>query len=261
MRKEYFLNEPDFIAENIDILEVERPQGFKHHFKKGRPKHGFIFSLSGSMKYTFPDNKKTIIINAGEVIFVPKGCVYSGEYTEENTRIKIVQFDVKSGTVPHYLKAPTIIELPNIAQLIEAFFEKINFGKTEHPFYYLHCFYNLMWQIDESYFALPKKHKKLQPALSEITENKNENKPILYYANLCDMSEVGFRRAFKEFTGKSPIEYRNDLRLSYAKTLLQSGQYTVSETAEICGFSNLSFFTRLYKRKYGHTPKGHSRIH
>ncbi len=75
------------------------------------------------------------------------------------------------------------------------------------------------------------------------------------YAKLCDMSEVCFRRYFKEFTGKSPIEYRNDTRLNNAKILLQSGQYTVSEVAEACGFSNLSFFTRLYKRKYGHTPK------
>ena len=69
------------------------------------------------------------------------------------------------------------------------------------------------------------------------------------------MSEVSFRRNFKEFTGKAPLEYRNDIRLNNAKIMLQSGQYTVSETAEACGFSNLSFFTRLYKNKYGHTPK------
>lgn len=53
MRKEYFLKEPDFRAENIDILEVTRPEGFKHSFKIGRPKHGFIYTISGSMKYTF----------------------------------------------------------------------------------------------------------------------------------------------------------------------------------------------------------------
>lgn len=112
-----------------------------------------------------------------------------------------------------------------------------------------------MWQIDESYFTMPKKYKKLQPALFEITEYPEKNHPILHYANLCNISEVGFRRSFKEFTGKSPIEYRNDIRLNNAKKQLESGQYTVAETAEACGFSNLSFFTRLYKRKFGHTPK------
>lgn len=255
MRKEYFLSEPDFRAENIDILEVERPKGFKHFSKNGRPKHGFIYVISGGMKYNFHSEKKSMNLAAGEVLFVPKGCIYNGEYTKNNTRIKIVQFEIKHGTIPAYLTAPIIIQLPNIAYLIESFFENIESLRTRHTFYYLHCFYNLMWQIDESFFALPQKYKRLQPAITEITEYRNKNESVLYYAELCGMSEVSFRRYFKEFTGKSPIEYRNDIRLNKANIMLQSGQYTVSETAEECGFSNLSFFTRLYKKKYGHTPK------
>ena len=95
----------------------------------------------------------------------------------------------------------------------------------------------------------------LSPALSEITEAFEKNEPVLYYAELCGMSEVNFRRLFKEYTGKSPIDYRNDLRLLNAKNKLMSGEYNVSEAAEECGFSNLSFFIRLYKKKYGYTPK------
>jgi AraC-like DNA-binding protein len=37
--------------------------------------------------------------------------------------------------------------------------------------------------------------------------------------------------------------------------MLQSGEYNVSEAAFESGFTNLSFFIRLYKKKYGHTPK------
>ena len=55
--------------------------------------------------------------------------------------------------------------------------------------------------------------------------------------------------------GLSPVEYRNNLRLQSAKLKLESGEYNVSETAEACGFSNLSFFIRLYKKTYGCTPK------
>lgn len=53
----------------------------------------------------------------------------------------------------------------------------------------------------------------------------------------------------------SPVKYRNDLRLHLAQTKLQSGEYTVSEAAELCGFSNLSYFTRLYKKQFGRLPK------
>ncbi len=69
------------------------------------------------------------------------------------------------------------------------------------------------------------------------------------------MSEVNFRRAFREYMGVSPIDYRNALRLEYAGRLLRSGEYNVSEAAELSGFSNISFFIRSYKKKYGHTPK------
>ena len=88
-----------------------------------------------------------------------------------------------------------------------------------------------------------------------ISTNYAANRPISEYAALCGMSEVNFRRLFHKHTGKSPIQHRNNIRLENAKIMLQSGQYNVSEAAEACGFSNLSFFIRLYKKKYGYTPK------
>ena len=73
---------------------------------------------------------------------------------------------------------------------------------------------------------------------------------------MCGMSESGFRRLFTECTGESPIAYRNRLRLEAARTLLENGDYNVSESARAVGFENLSFFIRLYKRRFGHTPGG-----
>ena len=69
------------------------------------------------------------------------------------------------------------------------------------------------------------------------------------------MSEAGFRRLFREYMGASPVDHRNEIRLLHAKSKLQSGEYNVSEAAYESGFSNLSFFIRLYKKKFGYTPK------
>ena len=101
----------------------------------------------------------------------------------------------------------------------------------------------------------PGKYRRLRPALTELAERFSENKSVSYYASLCNMSEGSFRRLFHEYIGTSPIEYRNQVRLQSARRKLQSGEYNVSEVAELCGFSNLSFFIRLYKKKYGYTPK------
>jgi len=157
--------------------------------------------------------------------------------------------------LPPYLKKPVKLQCPNAAARIEAFFAPVKNRIGPRPFYHLSCFYALMHEIDDCCFMLPSKYKKLQPALSKLAQNYDQNEKIRYYAALCDMSEAGFRRLFKEYMGVSPVEYRNALRLQEAKACLQSGEYNVSEAAEAVGFTNLSFFIRLYKKKYGHTPK------
>ena len=255
MKYQYNLNNPSFRVCDIDIQRVSRPLGYKHSFKSGRAKHGFVYTVKGRMQDVFYEDSEELISARGELVFIPKGCVSTGIYLDEETEIKIVQFDVSHGELPEYLEKPTKLTLPNVGELIGAFFTPTESSTAAHPFYYLSCLYKLFWQIDESYSRLPKKYRKLGAALSEIAESFNKNESVAYYAALCDMSEGNFRRLFREYMGVSPIEYRNDLRLASAKNKLQSGEYNVSETAELCGFTNLSFFTRLYKKKYGYTPR------
>ena len=254
MKYDYFSKKPEFLVDNIDLQSVSRPLNYRHLFKNGRAQHGFIYTVSGMMCDVF-ENGERIYSAKGELLFVPKGCVYTGIYAEENTKIEIVQFDVVSGNLPDYLKSPQKIDLPNAGEYMRAFF---GFGGKEppnHPFHYLARLYDFLYKIDETYSRLPLKYKKLKPALVEMRDFWAKNDPISYYATLCDMSEANFRRLFREYIGKSPIEYRNDIRLENAKSKLQSGEYNVSEAAEACGFSNLSFFIRLYKKKFGYTPK------
>lgn len=256
MKSQYLLQEPYFRVGNIDVQTVSRPKNYRHSFKSGREKHGFIYVVSGKMLDTFVNSTiDNLCSEKGELVFIPKGSVYTGVYLEENTKIKIVQFDLLSGSLPEYLSSPVKIDLPNAYELIEAFFNPIENHALYHAFYYLSCLYGLLWKIDESYSRLPPKYKKLQPALTEIVERWNENKKVSYYADLCDMSEPNFRRLFHEYIGMSPIDYRNDIRLNNAKAKLQSGEYNVSEVAFESGFTNISFFIRLYKKKFGHTPK------
>ena len=256
MKFQYYLQEPNFRVGNIDVQSVSRPQNYRHSFRSGREKHGFIYIVNGKLMDSFRNcSMESLCAAKGELIFIPQGSIYTGMYLEENTKIKIIQFDLISGELPPYLSTPGKIDLPDAHELVEAFFRPVEAHTSYHPFYYLSCLYELLWKIDESCARLPKKFRKLQPALTEMIECQNENRKVSYYAALCDMSEANFRRLFREYTGISPIDYRNDIRLTHAKNKLQSGEYNVSEAAYESGFTNLSFFIRLYKKKYGHTPK------
>ena len=71
--------------------------------------------------------------------------------------------------------------------------------------------------------------------------------------------QVGFSRAqlhrkLKALTGKSPNQLINEVRLEKARLLLQSRSATVSEVAYSVGFSNLSYFTKRFRERYGMTP-------
>lgn len=256
MRYQHSLGEPSFRVKNIDILNVSRPRGYKHSFLSGRAKHAFIYASHGRLRDTFlGDEKMTLYINCAELVFIPAGSIYSGVYLEDGTEIKIIQFDLAEGELPEHLKAPRKIEIQNARELIDPFFVQTHNQLSSHPFYYLSCLYNLLFRIDNDYSEIPVKYRKIKRALTELREHFMDNEPVSYYAELCNMSEAYFRRLFREYTGMTPIEYRNDIRLSDARQKLKSGEYNVTEAAYECGFSNLSFFIRLYKEKYGYTPK------
>ena len=252
MRLEYNPQQPELQITDVDIVHVSRPKNYRHSYRNGRTKHGFIYTVSGRMRDEFlASQEEPVELGAGELIFIPKDCRYDGIYLEENTELKIVQFDLICGKLPAYLSEPRKIPLSNAGELMEAFFQ----AKTRHPFSSFACLYQLLWQVQECFSGIPGKYRRLQPAIMEMHDHFEQNQKIEHYAALCHMSEVHFRRLFREYTGMSPIDYRNDLRLAEARKLLQSREYNVSEVAEGVGFSNLSFFIRLYHRKFGHTPK------
>lgn len=98
---------------------------------------------------------------------------------------------------------------------------------------------------------------KLKMIKSSISYIKNHFKEDISIDDICDnigFSKYYFCRVFKEITGRTVIDYLNLLRCNNAKKLLISGDYNVSEAAEICGFNNLSYFSKIYKRYMGSLP-------
>ena len=62
-------------------------------------------------------------------------------------------------------------------------------------------------------------------------------------------------RLFRKYTGVSPAAYLSGLRLEHAAELLKSPECSITETAFRCGFSNLAYFSRVFRQKYGLSPR------
>lgn len=87
-----------------------------------------------------------------------------------------------------------------------------------------------------------------------IGDNFDKDITIEVISNIACMSPTSFCRYFKKETGISFINYLNDVRIGYAKTLLSMKKYKLTEIADICGFQSVSYFKRLFKQKNGISP-------
>lgn len=73
-------------------------------------------------------------------------------------------------------------------------------------------------------------------------------------AQLLELSEGYFIRAFKQATGKSPHSYLIDRRLARARALMRDSTASLSEIALACGFNSQAHMTSAFKQRLGVSP-------
>ena len=94
----------------------------------------------------------------------------------------------------------------------------------------------------------------IKKAIRFIQSNYDKNISISEIAEEAGVSKYYFCRIFKEITGYTTVCFINILRCTNAKKLLISGKYSVEEAAFACGFDNLSYFSKTYKKHMGDLP-------
>lgn len=69
------------------------------------------------------------------------------------------------------------------------------------------------------------------------------------------LSKNHFTKVFKQAVNLTPHDYVVDYRIEKAKALLQEGKYYINEIAEMVGYPDYAYFSRLFKKKEGVSPK------
>lgn len=86
---------------------------------------------------------------------------------------------------------------------------------------------------------------------------KNPKLTVAQAAQACFVSEVYFRRIYKQCFGVSPLQDILKLRFDYAAGLLRSGYYTVEQVARQSGFTDVKYFRTAFTKHFGTTPSQH----
>ena len=77
---------------------------------------------------------------------------------------------------------------------------------------------------------------------------------ISQLAAMENLSERRYREVFQEAFGTSPSNYIIDLRISNAQKLLQDTNLSVAQIAQLCGYKDSLYFSRLFRKKIGMPP-------
>ncbi len=92
-------------------------------------------------------------------------------------------------------------------------------------------------------------------AISYINDHYNEDLSLSLVANKLGLSSSYLSSKFSAETGTGFVDYVNKVRINQACAWLKRGYYKIYEVAEKVGFNDTKYFTKLFKKITGTTPK------
>ena len=234
---------------------------------KGRLDYQLIYIHSGCGVFDFGDDNERSISAGNIVIYRPnemqkytyygkdKPVVYWIHFTGnnisalfENYGIDIVKQVIPVGCSAEYVQLfnKIILELQlkrdNYAECSMLLFKQLLIAMGRAT-------------INNEHSSIVTDKLSIESATNYFHEHFHDQILIDKYLEEKNINANAFFKKFKAYTGVSPLQYLLDIRLSNAKSLLESTEYTISEISSIVGYDNPLYFSRLFHRHVGISPR------
>ena len=102
-------------------------------------------------------------------------------------------------------------------------------------------------KYDAKYF------KEVKETILYIQSNYNKKITLEKLSKETYIDKYTLSKKFKEFTGITIVDYINNYRSKQALLMIQNGEQ-IGSAARLCGFNNISFFTKTFKKYTGNLP-------
>lgn len=231
-------------------------------FIRERPRKstGLIFLNGCSGEYT---NKLGTVFSAPckSLVCLPYGSMYtvlnitSGLDTPD---AYLIEFNiVQNNKILTFTDSPFLINNANqyyVSELAESIVKEYE-TLLKSPSVLKYLIYRFLSYLGkEAVNAYNKKCLPISPAIEFMENNLVNSLSVVQLAKMCNISEGCFRRLFREYTGKSPIQYIIDTKLDMAKKMLENSNTSIERIAELLGFESSSYFCKVFKKKIRKTP-------
>lgn len=254
------MNEENFYySKDLDFITNE--VGGKRHY------HGMFeiyFLLSGHCTY-FIDNK-TYQVSEGDLVLIPGGTIHNTQYPMD-TRYSRMLVNCSNffipGSVFDDLKKLLYVyhndELTDKIREILTEVEKEYNSPDKHSLDYLqsliYSLFILIARYPNTKSNASVKNEYIEKAVNHIRKNYMSKLSLNDVARVCSITPEHLSRIFKKETGFGYSEYLNLVRLQQAEYLIKNKELTITEIAHRCGFEDSNYFSFIFKKKYGISPR------
>ena len=141
----------------------------------------------------------------------------------------------------------TIANLLNNRALLRHKYANLELNDDQHDTTCINCSSDLDWK----FIATVKKN------VEENMDNPNFNIDML--CNLLNMSRTSFYNKITALTGEAPADYTRFIKLKRASELLKEHKHSITEIAEMIGFSDAKYFREVFKKYFKVSPSQYAK--
>ena len=242
------------ITEILDIYPVIERKRTSPLKPADRSFSSFIYKCKGETRFTIEEN--TLELSACEVIYLPKGCVYTVEAVTSGESY-IINFD----TMTDYGIEPFVIPVDDwkrCEELLSKMARSRANSEAWHANENVACLYGFITLLQRQARGILVTQETLDIChRAERYMVRNFSRRDLTVSEVAKAVgvEVGRLRAgFSDMCGMTPKEYIIHLRMLKAKKLLLNSDAPISSVAERLGFANTTYFSRFFSERTGFYP-------
>ena len=243
--------------ENLKVVSAFHKTSNQYAKIDCRKTFSFIIRVKGAMQYNFDDGE-ILTVNEGEMIFLPKGSCYEyKKVSAEDTVGTIINMEGDFSDVRPMCFS--IKDFYDADSIMYHFADLWKFGNQSQRYQCLSLMYGLLSYISNIECLQYQDKKKLyviEPAVKYLQKHLYDcDLKIDELYRMCGVSHTYFRKLFILRFGKSPKTYVMNKRFSYAKSIIDSGEFTtVKELSESVGYKDPLYFGKMFKNHYGMSP-------
>ena len=233
-----------------------------------KQKNMFLYINGCKAEYTLPDKKK-IYAQSGDIVYTPINYEYSVrfyDFEEGHYTIGVNFFLYDHKNVDFILSDRIIVFNPKSSSCASLFvkLDKYSEATIKRPSKMKAAMYDILSILSERTRAKNLKKEKfgvISEGINYLEHDEEQKLSIAEIAELCNVSEIYFRKLFKEYSGMSPIKFRINGKIEKAKLYLEYENMSVREISDYLGFISPAYFTQQFKSIVGVTPSEYKENH